>query len=312
MLQYMHEYSDIEAIAAFLSVAERGSFAAAGQALGRDPTVVSRRILALETRLGVRLLTRSTRRVALTEAGAAYLERIRPLLRELSAADREAASFASGAPRGRLRLAAPSTFGRMWLAPLLPAFLARYPEVTLDVSFSNRFVDLIGEGFDVAVRLGALPDSRLVARKVARRRRLVCAAPAYLARYGEPTAPEALAEHACLVFSGFATPYYWQFEQARHAPCAVHVDGPIVSDDAEALVAAAVAGIGIVMATDWLVGRELADGRLVPLLNDWTVADEGAIYVVMPSSGGVPTKTRAFADFIGERLRTPPWLDNLS
>lgn len=303
----MHEYSDTESIAAFVSVAEHGSFAAAGQALGRNPTVVSRRVLALEARLGVRLFTRSTRRVTLTEAGAAYFARVRPLLRELGAADREASAFASGSPRGRLRLAAPSTFGRMWLTPLLPEFLARYPDVTLDVSFCNRFVDLIGEGFDVAVRLGVLPDSRLVARKVAQRRRLICAAPGYLARYGEPAAPESLADHACFIFSGFTTPQDWQFRQADGNVRSVHVDGPIVSDDAEALVAAAVAGLGIVMATDWLVGRELADGRLVPLLSDWTVADEGAIYVVMPSAGGVPTKTRAFADFISEQLRPAPW-----
>jgi len=304
----MHDWSDIEAIAAFATVAERGSFVAAGKVLGRDPTVISRRVRALEARLGVRLLARSTRRVTLTEAGVAYLARVQPVLRDLMTADREAAAFAAGAPRGRLRIAAPSTFGRMWLTPLLTEFLASHPAVTLEVSFSNRFVDLIGEGFDVAVRLGVLPDSRLVARKIARRQRLVCAAPAYLARHGEPATPEALARHACLIFSGFSTPHYWQFSNASGTTQAASVDGPFVSDDAEALVAAAVAGLGVMIATDWLVGRELADGRLVPILREWSVADEGAIYVVMPSSEGLPSKTRAFADFMVERMRHPPWL----
>ncbi|WP_049621838.1 LysR family transcriptional regulator [Frateuria defendens] len=304
----MHEWSNIDAIVAFATVAEHASFVAAGRVLGRDPTVISRRVQALEGRLGVRLLARSTRRVALTEAGAAYLARVQPILRELTTADREAAAFAAGAPRGRLRIAAPGTFGRMWLAPLLSEFLAAHPAVTLEVSFSNRFVDLIGEGFDIAVRLGVLPDSRLVARQIARRRRLVCASPAYLARHGEPATPEALARHACLIFSGFPTPHYWQFSDASGTTQAANVDGPFVSDDAEALVAAAVAGRGLMMATDWLVGRELADGRLVPILPDWSVADEGAIYVVMPSSDGLPSKTRAFADFMLERMRHPPWL----
>ncbi|CAN7327817.1 LysR family transcriptional regulator [Trinickia sp. LjRoot230] len=306
----MHEYPDIDDIAAFVAVAEHASFAAAGRQLSRDATIVSRRVQALEARLGVRLFARSTRRVALTEAGAAYLTRVQPILRELGAATREAAAYASGAPRGRLRVAAPSTFGRMWLAPLVPVFLARYPEVTVDISFSNRFVDLIGEGFDVAVRLGVLPDSRLVARQVARRRRLVCAAPAYLERHGEPRTPEALTDHPCMIFSGFPTPYRWQFAHASGEVRTVSIDGPVVSDDAEALVATAVAGIGIVMATDWLVGRELAEGRLVPLLHEWTVADEGAIYVVMPSAGGASSKTRAFADLISERMHPPPWLSH--
>lgn len=305
----MQELSELESIAAFVAVADHTSFVSAGRVLNRDPTVVSRRVQALETRLGVRLLERSTRRVTLTEAGSAYLLRVRPILRDLMAAEREAMAFAAGVPRGRLRIAAPGTFGRMWLVPLLAEFIHLYPAVTLDVSFSNRFVDLIGEGFDVAVRLGVLPDSRLIARKIGNRRRLVFAAPAYLEQHGEPDTPEALSRHACLIFSGLSpSPDHWQFWDAAGVIRSAHVTGPLVSDDAEALVAAAVAGLGIMLATDWLVGRELASGRLVPILRDWSVADDGAIYVVTPSSDGVPSKTRALADFVTDRMRNPPWL----
>ncbi|ESW72922.1 substrate binding domain-containing protein, partial [Mesorhizobium sp. LSJC280B00] len=151
-------------------------------------------------------------------------------------------------------------------------------------------------------------DSRLVARKVATRRRLLCAAPSYLARRGTPTAPEALLEHSCLGFSGFQTFPAWEMTDSSGRRVSIEVSGPLVTDDAEVLVEAAVQGVGLMMSTDWLVGRELADGRLVPVLEDWTLADEGAVYVVMPSAKGQAAKTRAFADWIGKRFApVPPW-----
>jgi DNA-binding transcriptional LysR family regulator len=308
IMQQSARLPDIESLTAFVAVAEEGSFNAAGQRLNRDATVVSRRVQSLEESLGVRLLERSTRRTALTEAGEVYLHRVRPLLQELMAAGQETERFSDGEPRGRLRLALPGSFGRMWLMPLLVEFREAYPAVTLDVAFSNRFVDLIGEGFDAAVRLGVLPDSRLVSRKLAERKRMIVASPRYLAKRGAPTTPADILAHDCLIFAGKANPGTWEFTGPRGAHLSVPVAGPFISDDSEALVHAAVAGHGLLYATDWLVGRELADGRLVRVLEHYPVPEEGAVYVVHPSMQHIPNKTRAFVDWITLRFVHPlPW-----
>ena len=304
----MQQSPDLQDVDAFVALAEAGSFAGAGRRLGRDATIVSRRIQALERRLGVRLAERSTRRVALTEAGRAYLERVRPLLLELAAAERETASYGEGRPRGHLRLSLPTSFGRLWLSPLITAFLEHHPDITIEAEFSNRFVDLIGERFDLAVRLGVLPDSRLVVRKLGTRRRLVCAAPSYLARHGTPVRPEQIAGHACLIFSGRANPTVWEFLDEAGGLESVAVHGRMTSDDAEALVDAAMRGLGLLYATDWLVAPQLASGALVEILRDCRIPDEGAIYVVTPSGTGLPTKTRAFSNWLIEHLQPePPW-----
>jgi len=194
--------------------------------------------------------------------------------------------------------------------PLLVEFLDAYPGVTLDVAFSNRFVDLIGEGFDLAIRLGVLPDSRLVTRKLADRKRLIAASRSYLERHSAPTTPDDLSGGDCLIFSGKPNPFLWEFIMPSGEQLSVPVSGPFISDDAEALVLAAVNGHGLLYATDWLVGRELSDGRLVRVLENYPVADEGGIYVVHSSSQHVPNKTRAFADWIIERFsRSLPWLE---
>ncbi|MES0039436.1 LysR family transcriptional regulator [Mesorhizobium sp. M0046] len=307
-MQQSHEPAALAEMAAFAAIAEARSFTKAAARIGRDATILSRRLASLEERLGVRLLHRTTRSVSLTEAGSEFLVRVRAILAAVDEAEAAASAHAGGGPRGVLRLALPGSFGRMWIAPLLPQFLAEFPDVRIEAEFSNRFVDLVAENFDVAVRLGALEDSRLVARKVATRRRLLCAAPSYLARRGTPTEPEALLEHSCLGFSGFQTFPAWEMTDSTGRRVSIEVSGPLVTDDAEVLVEAAVQGVGLMMSTDWLVGRELADGRLVPVLEDWTLADEGAVYVVMPSAKGQAAKTRAFADWIGKRFApVPPW-----
>ncbi|MER8732023.1 LysR family transcriptional regulator [Mesorhizobium sp. M0601] len=307
-MQQSHEPAALVEMAAFAAIAEARSFTRAAARIGRDATILSRRLASLEERLGVRLLHRTTRSVSLTEAGSEFLIRVRAILAAVDEAEAVASAHAGGGPRGVLRLALPGSFGRMWIGPLLPQFLAEFPDVRIEAEFSNRFVDLVAENFDVAVRLGALEDSRLVARKVATRRRLLCAAPSYLARRGTPTAPEALLEHSCLGFSGFQTFPAWEMTDSSGRRISIEVSGPLVTDDAEVLVEAAVQGVGLMMSTDWLVGRELADGRLVPVLEDWTLADEGAVYVVMPSAKGQAAKTRAFADWIGKRFApVPPW-----
>ncbi|MER8505023.1 LysR family transcriptional regulator [Mesorhizobium sp. M0904] len=307
-MQQSYEPAALAEMAAFAAIAEARSFTKAAARIGRDATILSRRLASLEERLGVRLLHRTTRSVSLTEAGSEFLVRVRAILAAVDEAEAAASAHAGGGPRGVLRLALPGSFGRMWIAPLLPQFLAEFPDVRIEAEFSNRFVDLVAENFDVAVRLGALEDSRLVARKVATRRRLLCAAPSYLARRGTPTEPEALLEHSCLGFSGFQTFPAWEMTDSSGRRVSIEVSGPLVTDDAEVLVEAAVQGVGLMMSTDWLVGRELADGRLVPVLEDWTLADEGAVYVVMPSAKGQAAKTRAFADWIGKRFApVPPW-----
>jgi DNA-binding transcriptional LysR family regulator len=300
-------FSDLNELAAFVALADTGSFAAAGRQLGRDPTAVSRRLSAMEARLGVRLAERSTRKVALTEAGQTYLERIRPLLHELQAAGREAVAFADGEARGHLRITLPGNFGRLWLTPLIVDFLRQHPRVTLEADTSNRFVDLIGERFDLAIRLGELPDSRLVARKVAERRRLLCASPDFLARHPAIRTPQALKDYPCLCFTGRHDPYRWTFTQPSGGTVGVTVSGPLASDDAELLVEAAVSGLGIVYTSDWYANRELAAGRLVEVLPDWPLLDRGGVYIVMPAVAGLPSKTRAFTHWIAERLRLPPW-----
>lgn len=307
-MQQSYEPAALAEMAAFAAIAEARSFTKAAARIGRDATILSRRLASLEERLGVRLLHRTTRSVSLTEAGSEFLVRVRAILAAVDEAEAAASAHAGGGPRGVLRLALPGSFGRMWIAPLLPQFLAEFPDVRIEAEFSNRFADLVAENFDVAVRLGALEDSRLVARKVATRRRLLCAAPSYLARRGTPTEPEALLEHSCLGFSGFQTFPAWEMTDSSGRRVSIEVSGPLVTDDAEVLVEAAVQGVGLMMSTDWLVGRELADGRLVPVLEDWTLADEGAVYVVMPSAKGQAAKTRAFADWIGKRFApVPPW-----
>lgn len=307
-MQQWLDGNQIAEIAAFAAVAEQGSFTKAAAALGRDATVLSRRVQSLERRLGVRLLTRTTRHVALTEAGATFLSRAQAIRTALADAEEEAATFGQGEPRGTLRLALPATFGRMWIAPYLPAFIAAHPRVNIDVSYSNRFVDLVAEGFDLAVRLGELADSRLVARRIAPRRRLLCAAPAFLDRHGAPARPEDLARTPCLVFTGLASHPNWTFVNSQGERVMIRAQGPLVSDDAEALVHAAVQGLGIMLSTDWLVGRELAAGTLVPVLTEWLPRDEGAIYAVVPSNRLLPAKTRAFIDWIASQFSpVVPW-----
>jgi DNA-binding transcriptional LysR family regulator len=305
-MQQSADHFDLADLNAFIALAETGSFAAASKRLLRDPTAVSRRVSALEARLGVRLAERSTRHVHLTEAGRGFLERVGPILADLRAAEAETASLSQGEPRGHIRVALPSAFGRLWIAPAIPEFLKQYPAVTVEARLSNDYVDVVGEGFDLAVRLGALPDSRLVARKVATRRRLLCASPDYLERRGEPGEPDELVAHDCLRFTGKQNPFVWEFvKNGREA--AVPITGPLESDDPEVLLAGGLGGLGIVFATDWLVGRAVSEGRLVRLLSDWQLHDEGAVYLVMPSRSGLPSKTRAFADWLAAYLDGEPW-----
>lgn len=298
--------TEFEQITAFIAAVEHGGFTAAGQALERDGSILSRRVTALEKRLGVRLMERTTRRLALTEAGEAFYQRMRSALHTLQDIEQDTAAAAVGV-RGTLRIALPASFGRMWIAPILPAFLATYPDLFVETALEDRYVDLVAESFDVAVRIGTLADSRLVARKLAPSRRMLCASPAYLHQYGVPARPADLGQHACLGFSRLASHPLWTLRDGDKITT-VRIAGPLVTDDASSLVQAAVSGLGIAMVSDWLAGPELCSGRLVPVLPDYPVENDETIYLVHPSARLVPAKTRAFGSWIAQALATRPWL----
>lgn len=307
-MHHMQEFNGrhLDEAAAFIAVVERGSFTRAGEALQRDASVLSKRVSALERRLGVRLLERTTRKVHVTEAGSSLYQRLRAAAAAIQEAEQEA-SNAGTAAHGLLRLSLPGTFGRMWIAPLLPEFLAAHPGVRIEASYTERNVDLVGEGYDAAIRIGELPDSSLIARQLAPHRRLLCAAPRYLEARGMPARPEDLAQHACLGYSRIASHPEWRLIR-RGERRSVRIAGPLVADDNLSLAAAARAGLGIMLSADWLTAPELRSGELVVVLPEWSVEGQGAIHLLRPSTRFTPGKTRAFVDWISARFTPAPWL----
>lgn len=294
-------------IAALLAVASEGSFVAAGRRLQRDPSVISKRVAAMEARLGVRLIERTTRQLRVTAAGLQLVERLCAALRAIEDAQQEARQGAADV-RGVLRLALPATMGRLWLAPLLPDFLTAHPKVSVVADYSDRVVDIIAEGYDAAIRIGELRDNRLIARKLSEHRRILCASPAYLAQHGAPQTPDDLAGHNCLRFSGLVSFPEWRlFKGGRLHKVAVQ--GTLTANDGESLLAAARAGTGILGAGEWLMSRDLEAGRLVRVLPDWLLdGSEGGVYLVRPSARFSPATTQAFKDWIESRFAdAPPW-----
>ena len=293
-------------IAALLAVADEGSFVAAGRRLQRHPSIVSKRVAAMEARLGVRLIERSTRQVRLTHAGAQLVERLRAALALISQAQQEAALGAMEA-RGTLRLALPATMGRVWLAPLLPEFLKSHPQIEVVADYSDRFVDIIAEGFDAAIRIGELNDNRLIAKKLSDHRRILCASADCLAQHGRPATPEELSSHNCLRFSGFANFPEWRLCNGKRQE-RVAVKGALTANDGESLLAAARAGVGILAAGEWLMSRDLVEGRLVRVLPQWSLDGQGGIYLVRPSAKFSPATTLAFKEWIERKFANgPPW-----
>ncbi|MDH4559015.1 LysR family transcriptional regulator [Pseudomonas sp. BN417] len=306
MTQDLLDSGQSDEIAALLAVASEGSFVAAGRLLQRHPTVVSKRVAALEKRLGVRLIERSTRQVRMTSAGAQLEQRLRAAIGAIKEAEQEASSGAAEV-RGMLRLALPASMGRLWLAPMLPEFLKAHPQVSLVADYSERFVDIIAEGYDLAIRIGELSDSRLVARKLGDHRRILCASPGYLEEHGVPGSPGDLDSHDCLGFTGFASFPEWRLSNGDRQETVV-TRGSIISNDSESLLAAARAGTGIIGAGEWLMSRDLAAGRLVHVLPDWQLDSQGAIYLVRPSARFSPATTLAFMEWIESKfVNGAPW-----
>jgi len=281
----------VDELSVFIAVAETGSFAEAGKRLGRDPSVLSRRMSQLEKRLGVQLLSRTTRSVALTEVGMIYLRRVRSAVDEIASAEQEASNSAAS-PQGLLRVSLPIAFGRLWIAPLLPGFLRDYPSIRIEAR-SDRYVDVVAEGYDVAIRVGTLRDSSLTARKIASYRSLLVASPTYLEQHGAPLQPEDLAQHACLGFTNNPSWPDWQFGRKT-----VRVSGPLVGDNSEALLSAAIDGLGIILAPDWLAGAAIKEGKLLEVLPGATGPEAGAVFAVMPPGRLVPAKTKVFVDAV--------------
>jgi DNA-binding transcriptional LysR family regulator len=290
----------------FATVAERASFAAAAEVLGLSRTMISKHVAALEDRLGARLLNRTTRRISLTEAGAGYLERVTEILQLVDEAE-GAVSATAGEPRGLLRVNAPMSFSIHHLAPCLAEFRAAHPKVDVELTLNDRVVDLIDEGVDVAIRIGKLKDSSLIARRLATARLALCAAPSYLARRGEPKDPAELAQHDCLQYSYASDRDVWQFD-GPDGRLEVRVRGPLTSNNGDALMNAAIAGLGIVRQPTFIVGEALRDGRLVRILPGYTLPVIG-IHAVLPGSRHVSAKTRSFVEFLVRRFAGEPYWD---
>ena len=287
----------LKAYESFVSVATRGSLTAAARAEGVAPAIMGRRLDALEEHLGVKLLVRTTRRISLTHEGSAFLEDCHKLLADVANAE---ASVSAGGIRasGHLRLTAPAGFGRRHVAPLVPRFRALHPEVEISLNLSDRVVDLAGEGFDCAVRVGDLPDSSLVSVRIAENRRLCVAAPQYLQRRGAPSHPSELAQHDCLALSsGASQTRGWAFRLPAGELVHIRPGGPLDCSDGQVLYDWCLAGFGIAWRSTWEVENEIASGQLVAVLEEFAAPPNG-VYVVFPHAKHLPLRVRLWIDYL--------------
>ena len=288
----------------FVRVLDRGSFSAAAKDLGLTPSAVSKLISRLEDRLGARLLERSTRRLALTPEGELYLARARRIVADIEEAEAEVARV-RGAPRGRLRINAGTSFGLHQLAPSLADFLTRYPEIDIELSITDRLVDLIEQQSDIAVRSGHIPDGPFVQRKIADLERVICAAPSYLARRGTPRVAADLKDHDCIVVSGLGL-NRWPFKVASGIDV-VDVRPRVFTDDAEAALRLAIEGAGIIRLSDVIVGDSLRRGELVPLLTDIHHVEPFPLAAIFPAGRNRLPRVAVFIEFLIERFANAPW-----
>ncbi|GAC1330197.1 MAG: LysR family transcriptional regulator [Collimonas sp.] len=294
-----------EAMKVFVKVTETGSLSGAARILNLSNPSVTRHIADLEEYLGARLLNRSTRRLSLTDTGSAYLERCKQVLADLEQATLAAGMHAAN-PSGVLRINAPVSFSVNHLGVLLPLYAQRYPNVELDVTLSDRIVDLVEEGFDLAIRIGRLQNSSLVMRKLAPAHVLTCAAPAYLAQHGMPQHPDDLARHTCLTYAYTLPDNEWRLQRDGKIHT-VRISGGLHCNNGDLLLAAAVAGMGVIRQPTFIIGDAIRDGRLVPILTDYH-GDALAIHAVYPSRQHLSAKVRTFVDFLAQQFgEAPAW-----
>ena len=297
---------NLAGMAVFAKVVEAKSFTAAAAQLGISKSAVSKQVSRLEDNLGARLLNRTTRRLSLTETGAAFYERCTRVVAEAEEAALAVTRLQSE-PRGRLKLNAPMSFGLLHVAPAIPAFLARYPDLHIDMTMTDSFTDLGEEGYDLAIRIATLADSSLIARRLAPNRRVVCATPAYFERHGTPRRPEDLAHHNCLSYAYMPLEEQWQFSvEGRSRPVAV--SGNFRTNNGDALRAAALAGLGVSVLPTFIVGRDIQDGRLAAVLAEHVISNS-SVYAVYPHNRHLSAKVRAFVDFLVGQFGPEPYWD---
>jgi DNA-binding transcriptional LysR family regulator len=306
----MARLPDFEGLAIFAKVVELRSFAAAASELSLSRATVSKAVSRLEERLGARLFNRTSRRLALTDAGQKLTARAERLLADGEAAENEALAQ-SVAPRGLVRLAVPMTFGVNAVAPILPEFLQKYPDVAIDLHLSDAMVDLIGDGFDAGLRIARLPDSSLIARRLCAVPRHTVAAPSYLKRHGRPTHPMHLAQHKCFGYAYLSTPDVWHYSNDAGERASVRPAGQLRVNNGEALLPAVIAGLGIADLPDFIVGDAVEAGEVEVILKGWK-QPEGAVHLVTPPGGPRPARVEALAEFLakhfakGKRLQSAP------
>lgn len=289
----------------FERVVERGSFAAAAQDVGLSPSAVSKLVARLEQRLGVRLVNRTTRSLALTTEGRLYFNRSREILAAIEATEAEIA-LARLSPSGTLRVQAPPVMIGDHFGPALPDFLARYPRLTVEFLVTNRPIDIVAENVDVAMRTGDLPNSSMIASKIIDLTQFICASPGYLSRHGRPRVPADLAGHQCLILNGIPDPTVWTFMNGGER-VAVKVKGAVSADSSDVLLRLAIEGVGVVRLGELAVARALRSGSLEPLLIDVQVSEGYPLWALLPPGRQRSPKVRVFLDFLRERLGQAPW-----
>jgi DNA-binding transcriptional LysR family regulator len=299
----MSKLPDFEGLAIFAKVVELKSFAAAAAELSLSKATVSKAVTRLEQRLGAQLFNRTSRRLALTDTGLKLSAQAARLLADGEAVENEALAQ-SVAPRGLVRLAVPMTFGVKEVAPILPEFLGKYPDVTIDLHLSDAMVDLIGEGFDAGLRIASLPDSSLIARRLCAMPRYTVASAAYLKRHGRPTHPMHLAQHKCFGYAYLSTPDVWHYTNAKGEQASVRPGGPLRVNNGEALMPALLAGLGIAVLPGFIVDDAIASGEVEVILEGWKQT-AGAVHLVLPSGGPRPARVEALADFLTRHFAKP-------
>jgi DNA-binding transcriptional LysR family regulator len=301
----MAHLPDFEAWAIFAKVAELGSFSAAAADLNLAKATVSKAVSRLEARLGTSLFHRTSRRLSLTTSGTASLERAARILAEGEAAEEEATAQ-SAEPRGRVRLTVPLSFGVRYVAPLLPAFLTRYPKLTVELHLADHAVDIVGEGFDVAIRIGALGDSSLRARRLCGMAGVIVAAPVWFDRHGRPDHPRDLEGMEALLYSNLAQPTLWHFTHPTRGEATVRMASRLIANNGDVLVPALTAGEGIAALPNFIIGDELKAGTLEAVLEDWTI-NPSSLYIVTPPGALRPARVRVLIDYFAGALAAAPW-----